>query len=237
MVYIPAGEFIMGNEDIEKDGMAKEFGERKVRYYEDERPMRKVYLKGFYIDKYEVTNSEYMVFISNTGYKHPLTWENGTYAKGEDNHPVNNVTWFDADKYCLWAGKRLPSEEEWEKAARGPNRNIYPWGNEYDEKKGNLSKGTTMPIGSYETDKSYYGVYDMGGNVMEWTDAWYKPYPGSKAENSDFGETYRVLRGGLGSVLGHYIMGKIYTRSSFRHYYSPGGAGDDGGIRCAKSLK
>ena len=198
MVYIPSGEFIMGSEDVDTEGLAKEFGERKVRYYEDEKPMRKIFLKGFYIDKYEVTNMEYKAFIAATGYPPPPTWE---------------------------------------KAARGPNGNKYPWGNEYDEKNANLNKGTTVPVGSYKIDKSYYGVYDMGGNVMEWVDDWYKPYPGNKTENKDFGETSRILRGGSGSVLGHYIIGKVYARSSFRHYYLPGGAGDDGGIRCAKSAE
>jgi len=237
MVYIPSGEFIMGSEDVDTEGLAKEFGERKVRYYEDEKPMRKIFLKGFYIDKYEVTNMEYKAFIAATGYPPPPTWEKDMYPNGKANHPVNNVTWFDAHAYCTWAGKRLPIEEEWEKAARGPNGNKYPWGNEYDEKNANLNKGTTVPVGSYKIDKSYYGVYDMGGNVMEWVDDWYKPYPGNKTENKDFGETSRILRGGSGSVLGHYIIGKVYARSSFRHYYLPGGAGDDGGIRCAKSAE
>ncbi|MBI3755123.1 MAG: SUMF1/EgtB/PvdO family nonheme iron enzyme [Deltaproteobacteria bacterium] len=237
MVYIPSGEFIMGSEDVDTEGIAKEFGERRTRYYEDERPVRKIFLKGFYMDKYETTNMQYKTFVDAAGYPPPPTWEGGKYAAGQDNHPVNNVTWFDAHGYCTWAGKRLPTEEEWEKAARGPDGNKYPWGNEYDEKKANLNKGATSPVGSYETDKSYYGVYDMGGNVMEWIDAWYKPYPGNKAENKDFGETSRILRGGSGSVLGHYTIGKVYARSSFRHYYLPGGAGDDGGIRCAKSVE
>ena len=237
MAYIPSGEFIMGSEDVDTEGLAKEFGERRGRYYEDEKPVRKIFLKGFYINKYEVTNMEYKTFVTAAGYPPPPTWVNVMYPNSEANHPVTNVTWFDAYNYCAWAGKRLPTEEEWEKAARGPNGNKYPWGDEYDEKKANLTKGATTAVGSFETDKSYYGVYDMGGNIMEWVDAWYKPYPGSKAENKDFGETSRVLRGDAGSVLGHYSLSKIYARSSSRHYGHTDEAGDDAGIRCAESVK
>ena len=237
MVYIPSGEFIMGSADVDTEGLGKEFGERKGRYYEDEKPVRKIFLKGFYINKYEVTNMEYKTFVTAAGYPPPPTWVNVMYPNSEANHPVTNVTWFDAYNYCAWAGKRLPTEEEWEKAARGPNGNKYPWGDEYDEKKANLTKGATTAVGSFETDKSYYGVYDMGGNIMEWVDAWYKPYPGSKAENKDFGETSRVLRGDAGSVLGHYSLSKIYARSSSRHYGHTDEAGDDAGIRCAESVK
>ncbi len=237
MIYIPAGEFIMGSEDVDTEGLAKEFGARKGQYYEDERPVRKVYLDGFFIDKYEVTNKEYKAFVTATGYTPPGTWENNTYEEGKDDHPVNNVTWYGAYAYCKWAGKRLPTEKEWEKAARGPNGNRYPWGNEFDEGKANLTKGSTAPAGSSETDKSYYGVFDMGGNVMEWVDDWYKPYPGNQSDNKEFGEKYKILRGGSGSVLGHYVIGKIFSRASFRHYYDPRGAGNDGGFRCARSVK
>jgi formylglycine-generating enzyme required for sulfatase activity len=234
MVYIPPGEFIMGSEDVDIGKIAKEFGLRKGGYYEDERPMRKEYLDGYYIDKYEVANSQYKEFIDDTGIEPPSTWKDGIYPDGKSDHPVNNVTWFDANHYCAWADKRLPTEAEWEKAARGPDGSMYPWGNEFDEKKANLNRGMTLPVGSYETDKSYYGVYDLGGNVMEWIDEWYEPYPGSKAQNKDFGKKYRILRGGSGSVLGHYTLNKIYARNTNRHYYIPDGAGDDGGIRCAK---
>ena len=234
MVYIPPGEFIMGSEEEDTQGLGKEFGLRSGRFYDDEKPMRKVYLKGFYIDKYEVTNEDYKRFIDATGHPPPKGWKGRNYPPNKAKHPVTGVTWYDADAYCKWAGKRLPTEAEWEKAARGPNGWKYPWGNEYDDKKANLTTGATAPVGSYPEDKSYYGVYDMGGNVMEWVDSWYEPYPGNKAKIKDYGKKFKVLRGGWGSGLGHYIIGRIFARAASRHYYLPGGAGSDAGFRCAK---
>lgn len=237
MVFIPAGEFIMGNDDVDTEGFAKEFGIRKGHFYEDEKPMRKIFLQGFYIDKYEVTNKKYKSFIDAASYPPPPSWENGMHPVNQSNYPVTNVTWFDAHGYCTWAGKRLPTEEEWEKAARGPDGNKYPWGNEYDEKKANTTNETTMPVGSYETDRSFYGVYDMGGNVMEWVDAWYEPYHGNKLRNKDFEKRYRVLRGGSAVAGEHYVLGKIFSRSSYRYYDDPSGRGEDGGFRCAADAK
>ena len=237
MVYIPSSEFIMGSNDVDTEGLAKEFGIRKGHFYEDEKPMRKIFLKGFYIDKYEVTNKKYKSFIDATGYPPPTLWRNGIYPADQHNYPVTNVTWFDAHAYCTWAGNRLPKEEEWEKAARGPDGNKYPWGNEYDEKKANTANETTMSVGSYETDRSFYGVYDMGGNVMEWVDAWYEPYHGNKLRNKDFEKRYRVLRGGSAVASEHYVLGKIFSRSSYRYYDDPSGRGEDGGFRCAADAK
>ena len=235
MVYIPSGKFMMGSEEVDTEALGKEFGLRKGRYYEDEAPKRKVFLKGFYMDIYEVTNRQYKEFVEKTGYPPPQTWENGAYPEGEGDYPAANVTWHDANNYCGWVNKRLPTEEEWEKAARGPKGNIYPWGNEYDPKKANLETEKTAAVGSYQTDRSYYGVYDMGGNVMEWVDSWYERYPGNNLDNKDYGKQYKVLRGGVGGQSGHYVINKIYARGSNRNYYLPEGAGRDGGFRCAKS--
>lgn len=237
MIYIPGGKFIMGSDDVDNRGLGKEFGARGGAFYEDEKPVRNLYLDGFYIDKFEVINKDYKFFCNKTGYPPPTTWEKGMYISGQEMHPVENVDWFNANEYCKWAGKRLPTEEEWEKAARGPNGNRYPWGMEFDMKKGNFDRGDTVPVGSMPVDKSYYGVFDMGGNVMEWTSSWYKPYPGSTKESKDFGEKYRILRGGSGVVVGHYNLSKIFSRSSARRFYLPGGKGNDGGIRCAKDEK
>lgn len=237
MIFIPAGEFIMGSNDIDTEGLGREFGIRTNQLFEEERPERRVTIGGYYIDKYEVTNSQYKAFVNSVNYRiAPEHWTGGVYPEGEGNHPVSFVTWYDAFNYCKWAGKRLPSEEEWEKAIRGPDGNMFPWGNEYDGSKANFDTGETKPVGSYETDKSYYGVYDMGGNVSEWVQDWFKPYPGNTADIKDYGEKNKVIRGGAGSVLGHYIMEQFFSRGAKRGFYIPNGSGADGGFRCGKSV-
>lgn len=233
MVYIPGEEFIIGSNDVDVNALAKEFGAKQTAYFENEKPVRTIYLGGFYIDKFETTKEEYKLFISKTGRKPPINWVNGTYQTGKGKHPVINVNWYDADIYCKWMGKRLPEEEEWEKAARGPNGNKYPWGNDFDIKKGNFTTGDTLPVGNMIEDKSFYGVYDMGGNVMEWTASWYNPYPNSTLQSKDFGEKNRVIKGGYGSVVGHYNLGGFYSRGPFRNYFPPTGKGIDVGFRCA----
>jgi len=236
MVYISAGEFVMGSDDSDEEALGKEFGLRKERYYEDEMPKRKVKSPGYYIDRYELTNSKYKEYMEATGTKAPPNWENGQIPRGKEEHPVTYVTWFEARDYCKWAGKRLPTEQEWERAARGDNGNKYPWGNDYDEAKANLNSGEVKRVGSYVDDKSPHGVYDMAGNVMEWVNDWYDAYPGNSNSNKDYGgDKHKVLRGGLGGMSGHYIINKIYARGANRNYYIPGGAGEDGGFRCAKS--
>lgn len=236
MVFIPDGEFLMGTDRVEEAEAMKQFGLRKKEYYGDARPVHKVSVRRFYIDKFEVTNSMYIEFVSDTGRQAPSHWKDGQFDSALKEHPVNNITWFDAYSYCYWAWKRLPTEAEWEMVARGPKGLEYPWGNEYDETYANLTEGKTTEVGSYKKDKSPYGVYDMAGNVMEWVEDYYKPYEGNTMVNKDFGEKYRVLRGGAGSSSGHYLMNKIFSSNSFRHYYIPTGAGNSGGVRCAKSI-
>lgn len=191
MVIVPAGEFTMGA-SLDKDHPSL-----------DELPAHKVYAKSFYIDKYETTNSEYKNFIDTTGHKVPSHWQNATYPKGKDKHPIYNVTWEDAKTYCDWKGKRLPTEAEWEKAARGSDGRIFPWGNQFDPTQANTMEGgdgrSTMPVGSYEAGKSPYGAHDMAGNVWEWTSDYYEPYSDNlKSSNEHYGQKFKVIRGGSG---------------------------------------
>ena len=218
MVAIPAGEFLMGSDQ------------------EAERPPHTVSVDAFEIDKFEVTNEEFERFVTETGYEtgaekagEPQTWR--TYAEGNPRHPVVKVTWNDAVAYCEWAEKRLPTEAEWEKAARGTEGYIYPWGNEWDPTKANTKdggrRGTTV-VGSFPEGGSPYGVIDMVGNVREWVSDWYKAYPGSDYESPYFGEKYRVIRGG-----GWFEETELATTTQ-RFASSVEARNDDIGFRCVR---
>ena len=159
--------------------------------------------------------------------------------KAQDNYPVTGVNWFAAKEFCVWRQARLPSEAEWEKAARGPDGLEYPWGNEWDPKitntgdDGEWDEGMA-PIGSYPKNKSPYGAYDMSGNVWEWVADWYEPYAGSEYQTEAFGKHNRVIRGGGGGV-GHYAI-SYFFRGATRQFSEPEMESEDVGFRCVNDV-
>lgn len=225
MVAIPAGKFIMGTDER----------------LSDEGPQHTVHLDRYSIDKYEVTNLQYKKFIDATGRRSPKHFRNRTYPAGKADHPVTYVTWYDAKDYCEWAGKRLPTDAEWEKAARGTDGRTYPWGNDFGIERANTPQrwaklgqsGDTTPVGAFEKGVSPYGLYDMSGNVWEWTSSWYLAYPGNKTASENYGEHYKTLKGGSWFDCSFYkcgISAPVYNRSFFALKVN----NDTFGFRCAK---
>lgn len=235
MVFIPAGETIIGTDPAKAEKFPESFGFKKAQY-ENETPLHQVSLKGFYIDRYEVTIGQYKDFLNNTGYfRTPKHWSEITSAGFMNNYPVAFVTWEDAAAYAQWAGKRLPAENEWEKAARGPEGNIYTWGNTYTQEQMKAFKRKMMPIGTVKFDRSPYGVIDLAGNVSEWTADWYLPYQGNRSYDSDYGHKYKVIKSGSNVPSGHYRLLQYTIRGAYRDVGLPFRRYKDVGFRCAVS--
>jgi len=237
MVLIPAGPFQMGSNKEDTEHQGAEFGSVKP-WYLDEHPQHRVVLSDFFIDRFEVTNSQYQRLIESIQARAPEHWIGGRYLGGQENFPVTEINWYDADRYCKWVGKRLPSEAEWEKAARGTDGREFPWGNEFDPKKANTGAsgfGRLLAVGSFPSGVSPYGVHDLAGNAWEWVEDWYQPYPGSTDRNALYGQRNKVLRGGgYGGNGGHYALALFY-RTAYRSSIPPEEAYVDLGFRCAKT--
>ena len=260
MVYVPAGEFLMGSDS---------------ENFHEESPIHAVTLDAFWIDQMDVTNAMFARFVARTHYKTGAEWI-GAYVfnrsakswdkmsdanwqhprgpssdlSGLDGYPVVQVNWNDATAYCQWAGRRLPTEAEWEKAARGTDGRTYPWGNQ--KPAGNLLNFADMnldaywadnhindgyqftaPAGNYPDGASPYGALDMAGNVKQWVADWYgETYYSSTTTHNPSGPSsgeYRVMRGGS------WVDYADYVRSSYRGWNVPNTASDLNGFRCSRS--
>jgi formylglycine-generating enzyme required for sulfatase activity len=247
MVFVPAGEFTMGDNELG----------------DDERPVHPVYLDDFWIDRHEVTNERFARFVAETDYQTDAEkagwgwvridseWEqvsgadwrhpHGPDSSNEDkmNHPVVLVSWHDADAYCRWAGKQMPTEAQWEKAARGPDldtKHNYAWGDKFDPFKANTKEtglNDTTPVGTFSPQgDSPYGAADITGNVWEWVADWYgsdyyKQSPSNNPTGPSTG-TYKVLRGGS------WLFDEVYARTAFRYNVRPDYTYDFTGFRCSR---
>ena len=239
MVLVPAGEFIMGAtpdgvarmvELCRKDaGGARDVSLCQPTVLDDQEPEVTVLLAAFEIDRFEVTNADYRACVRAGGCSAEPLLRSDERLSGP-RQPVGNVAWEDADAYCHWRGKRLPTEAEWEKAARGTNGRLWPWGNYWDGRATNHghfdstaagamrdwaideSDGAAFsaPVGSFPRDRSVYGVYDMAGNVSEWVDDWYGREPPQArsrvAPRGPAGSGYREYRGGSWLMPPHMTM-------------------------------
>ncbi len=242
MVFIPAGHFIFGTNKKDDAAEALSMGIPKP-WYADETPEKKVFLKGFYIDRFEVTNKRYKRYIDDLGAVPPPNWEDKTHPKEQDDHPVAWVSWYDAANFCQWAGKQLPSEKQWERAARGSDGKDYPWGNTFDSKLANLphvagSKTKPVAVGSFPKSASSEGVQDLIGNVWEWVENDYAPYPESTYSSEFYNSGMKVIRGHSVSDIGHF-PGPMYNtalekfaRSGHRQFADPDQPAPDVGFRC-----
>jgi formylglycine-generating enzyme required for sulfatase activity len=223
MVLVSAGEFTMGGDSIDN-------------------PRHPVYLDAFYMDKYEVTASRYAKFLQATRRQLPFKWSEMSLVSHGDR-PVIGVTWEDADAYCRWASKRLPTEAEWEKAARGTDGREYPWGNEAPTPRhANFNKccewkgyGVLAIVGSLEAGRSPYGIYDLAGNVSEWVADWYDntsyKYELERNPKGPRDGEEKVVRGGS------WYDSALLQRSALRSRSYPSAPSTDRGFRCAKDAK
>jgi formylglycine-generating enzyme required for sulfatase activity len=223
MVVVPAGEFTMGSPTGDLD----------------EQPAHQVYVDAFSMDKYEVTVGQYAAFLQATGVTSPSDWMTMNQP-AHLKHPVANVDWTDAVAYCKWVGKRLPTEAEWEKAARGTDGRLYPWGNDPPTprhanygKTGLHNHGALASVGTLKDGKSPYGIYDMAGNVWEWVSDWYDNdyYKNSPLQNPtgpSSGES-KVLRGGS------WDSDPPHLRSALRYFHRSAHRHKDYGFRCVKT--
>jgi sulfatase modifying factor 1 len=220
MVFISVGSFKMGSDLVGR---------------ENENPEHLVQVKAFYLDRFEVTNLQYKDFIDATGRRTPVHWQGGNFLTGRADHPVVNVTWEDARVYADWVNKRLPTEAEWEWAARGTEGREYSWGKQVNQDFANFNnpEGGTSSVDKYIKGQSEFGIWDMCGNVGEWVNDWYEAtYYARSPDSNPLGPPdgrQKVYRGG------GYQTNRIDIRALSRHNAIPTMYQDYIGFRCALS--
>ncbi|MBI5788210.1 MAG: SUMF1/EgtB/PvdO family nonheme iron enzyme [Candidatus Schekmanbacteria bacterium] len=231
MVTVSAGTLTMGVDAERADWLA---GRLKVdkKLFLNCQPLHDVAVKAFQIDKYEVTNQQYAKFVKAANHRAPKHWSGGSYHAGHDDFPVVNVSWEDAAAYAKWAGKRLPTEAEWEMAARGNKGFVFPWGQVFRADSANSHESMFKApciTGRYEKGASPVHCMDMGGNVAEWTDSTYEAYPGQKlADKEANAKTHKVVRGGSWKSNPHEVT------TVYRNYLTPDTVSDNVGFRCVR---
>lgn len=241
MVLVSSGKFLMGTSDEQIKILLDKFPDWDAKWFENETPQNSIYLDSYYIDIYPVTNGQYIRFLENSGYKVKGIWKIMDPRKINDkiNHPAVGLNWYDAMAYAEWAGKRLPTEAEWEKAARGTDARIWPWGNDWNPNNCHSSVGKdtrkTTEVLSIPNGNSPYGCSDMSGNVWEWCSDWYIPkhYMEQKDRNPrgpTAGE-FRVLRGGS-----YWHESPADLRTAYRNGGNPNDSDRYWGFRCVKDV-
>jgi len=263
MVYIAPGEFTLGTSDAQIDAWLKEHAGEKRQVFKDQQPQCQANLPGYWTGRTEVTNAQYLQFVRATGHRAPDHWSGGEIPSGLERFPVVFVSWEDARSYCEWAGRRLPTELEWEKAARGSGSRTFPWGESWDPRRCRnleLITGEThsdpsdwavaseewvashdgfregpAAVGSYPIGASPYGCLDMAGNVEEWCVDWYDEHAYRRYAKGDFTPPLS----GTYRVLrgGSWYNGTSrYFRCDFRCYSDPANRGGNLGFRCVRGL-
>jgi formylglycine-generating enzyme required for sulfatase activity len=244
LVTVPAGAFWMGTSDPQVEALRARYEWAKDFDFGREQPQRELTLPEYQIGRYPVTNAEYAAFVRATGHRPPSHWRGDTFPEEQASHPVVYVTWHDALAYVQWLRERtgqdyrLPTEAEWEKAARGTDGRLWPWGDDWDAERCNMKiagPGETTPVGQYAPrSNSPYGCADMAGNVWEWCSTLYEAYPYRQDDGRENLEASggRVVRGGC-----WYDDDPGWVRCAFRVINHPGSAIDDSGFRVARGSR
>ncbi|MGP0628824.1 SUMF1/EgtB/PvdO family nonheme iron enzyme [Nitrospina sp. 32_T5] len=260
MVMVPGGPFVMGVDREPHSPKPNMSAAQKLKYrvsreaFHDEGPAHQVILDPYYLDKYEVSNRQYADFLKATGHPAPAYWDD--HKRNKPDQPVSGVNWHDADTFCRWSNKRLPTEAEWENAARGPEGFKYPWGNDLDASKANFGrkKEFTANVDHYPEGKSPYGAYNMAGNVFEWVADWYDPHYYKSKNNmmNPSGPVEAVMLGSTGTYVDRLTTGKKKvirggswyapaesTTTTHRFWNDPmnNSYGVGLGFRCARSVE